>query len=560
MSSRPGLGQNQAGGATPRQPAQAIDSATLTRRRVLDTKAILDALRQRWWMAAALILLGITAGALPSPQSKAQAITTWSAAHTLLLSSTSSTQTIYSDPVAFNQLELFAVTGEVPKRAAAALNFNGEPAALAAQVAVKTDQQTGAIRISTNQSSAAYAVKVADAFADQLTSYLAERQDSLKAQRLQVTVGKVDSLSKRLADIETQLGKKPGDSVLTAQLAALTREYSVVYEQNQQLLEEDGQLQLTTLERAQAIAVTSSGGLAAPSSRVSRGILGGVVGAIAGMGVTLLLARSDRRIRTRDQIEVIFESQDQVAVPYTSESHHGIVVTPDRHDTLSDSYRALRSVVSFVEAGKAASEGRVPVILVVSPSSGDAKTSVTSNLAAAFAETGVPSAVVNTDFRRPSLSKLILGRKPEPFAFTAEELATVSPALLFRPTTVEGMVLFDLAGSPGSPGELARMTAARIPDLNQSSVPVSVIVVDTSPVGATAEVLELVPLADVIVILVRVDHTELEPARNTYHTIKRLAHAQILSVVVGEKPGRKYYYEYAERQKSGKGRWRSHKV
>ncbi len=490
------------------------------------------------------MLLGIAVTVAPSPKTAVEAATSWQASHTLLLSSTSSSGNASSDAVLFNQVALFATTGEVPKRAAAAIGYNGEPAALAAQVTVDTDAATGAVRITTTQSTAEAAVRVANAFADQLTTYLSERQDKLQTQRLASTLEQVDSLEKEIKSLQTQILATPTDAVLTSRLDALSRDYSATYEQYRQLQVDKGQLQLTTLERAQAIVI-SKGGLSAPTSRSSRGVLGGIVGFIAGIGVALMLARSDRRIRTRAQAEGIFGLRSQVAIPDTTEKNHGIVVVPNRHEPLSDAYRTLRSVVGFVEGGKAQREGRVAVILVVSAASGDAKTSVATNLAAAFVETGVRTVAVNTDFRRPSLSPRILGKQAEDLGFTTEELVTTPIKSLLVRSPINGLVVLDMSATQASPGDLARITAARIPEL--TSVSASAAVVDTSPVGATAEVLELVPLADVIVLTVRVGHTYIDAAHRTIDTIKALTSAPMLLVVVGEKPSRSDYYEYANR-------------
>ncbi len=510
----------------------------------MDTKAVLEALRRRWWILVGFTVLGTVVAALPSPKATTDSTaTSWTAAHTLLLSSTSATATIYSDPVTFNQLQLFATTGEVPKRVADALEFDGPPAALAAQVSVAVDQNTGAVRISTRQPTQAEAVRIADEFADQLTSYLSERQDSLKALRIAASLEQVDSLEKEIKDLGRRLAVKAGDAVLTAQLDALSRQYSAAFEQYRLLQVDQGQLQLTTLERAQAVAVVSGGaGLGAPRSRVSRGVLGGLVGTALGFGATLLLARTDRRIRSRVQAEAIVGVRSQVVIPDSVDRNLGIVVVPERHDPLSDSYRTLRSVVGFIESGSAHAEGRVPVVLVVSGSSGDAKTSVAGNLAAAFVETGIRTVAVNTDFRRPALSLRILGHKVAGLGLTAYELGRVPIRKLLTRSSLEDLVVFDLAGENASPGDLARITAARIPELQ--GVGASVVVVDTSPVGLTAEVLELVPVADVVVQVVRIDHSSIESVTRASETVRALTKAPLVLVVVGENIDSSNYYEY----------------
>jgi capsular polysaccharide biosynthesis protein len=503
----------------------------------MEAESLLNAVRRRWWVVVLLTVLGALAGALPSSEDSVDAVVVrnFDAAHTLLLSSSSATQNIYSDPITFNQLQLFATTGEVPRRVADRLGFTGPPAELALEVVVEVDQLTGAIRFSTTQTDAARAVLIADAFAEELTSYLSERQDSLRESRLAAARTRLDELQTQVEDANAQLAFDAEDPILRAELDALSRQYSVAFEALNALEAETGQLQLTTLERAEAIEVSSSsgGGLGAPESRVSRGLLLGAVGFAVGIGVAVLLARLDRRIRTKAQAEALVGVRSQVSIPLQDKkAPSAVVVRPGRHDTLSDAYRTLRSVVGFVEGGRAHAEGRAPVVLVVSAGPGDGKT-------------GLHTLAINTDFRRPSLSSRILGYKPEPLDLDLHEISSAPVDDIVRETELDGLALLDFAGVAASPGELARATAAIVPKLATQA---EAVVIDSSPIGATAEVLELVPQADIIVFVVRLDHTSIPTARRTVEVMRALTEAQILLAIVGEGAERtSYYYEYSSR-------------
>ena len=226
----------------------------------------LDALRRFWWIVVIFTILGAIVAGAPSPQKAADSVTRWNAAHTLLVSNTSDGG-VYSDPQAFNQLTLFATTGRVPERAAEALDYGGSPAALARQVVVTSDQQTGALEISTTQETEADAVAIADAFAEELTTYLSERQDQLSQDRIAATLGRLNELEAQINDVEaTVLMSSPDpdgvpieDPVARAQLDALSRQYSVVFEQYNTLQADQGQLVLTTLEEAQGVPVQETG-------------------------------------------------------------------------------------------------------------------------------------------------------------------------------------------------------------------------------------------------------------------------------------------------------------
>lgn len=494
-----------------------------------------------------LAAVGVLVGALPNPSTTADAPAenvSFKANHTLLVSTPTGSDFVQNQTV-FNQLELFTTVGEVPSRAAKLLGFDGEPAQLASEVEVELNEQAGAIRIGTEQESADRAVAIADTFAEELTNYLAERQDTLLIQRAEALQNRLDKLETDMKDLQRKVAGNPSDSVAQAQLDALARRYSVAFEQQTALNEDQGQVVLTTLESAQPVRVTSAAarGLSAPRSRFSRGVLGGLLGGLIGLGVAMLMARADRRIRTKSQAEQLFGIRANVVIPVApADQARGIVVGPTRHDGLSDAYRTLRSVLGFVEGGAAKEEGRAPVVLVVSASPGDGKTSVTANLAAAFVETGSRTIAVNTDFRRPTLSARILGQKPQPMGFTAAELGSLPPRFLLNRTPVPGLALMDLAGVPGGThGGLARTTAQFLPRLAKLA---DAIVVDSSPIGATAEVLELVPLADVIVLVTRLGNTSIHTAERTIEILRSLTTAEILLAVVGDSSEKGYYYYY----------------
>jgi Mrp family chromosome partitioning ATPase/capsular polysaccharide biosynthesis protein len=506
---------------------------------------------------------GAVIGGLPAPDSAADSVTRYTASHTILVSSTSENGSIFTDPQAFNQLQLFATTGEVPKRAAESIDYSGAPAALASTVDVVADQQTGALRITTTQDGADEAVEVADAFGDELSSYLGERQDELRQDRLSSTLKRLQDLEAQIAEVEGQVLIPPAnpddpeslpteDPIARAQLDGLSRQYSVVFEEYNSLQADQGQLVLTTLERAQPVPVTEEG-LTAPRSRIGRGVLGALAGFAIGVGLALLLGRADRKIRSVEQAEELLGLPANTTIPLVR--HHDstvLAVTPGRHDPLSDSYRTLRSMLVFLDNENDELRTRASITLVVSPGPGDGKTSVSANLVAAMAESGGRTVAINTDFRRPTLSARLGVIDPEPAGFDLHEIESAPLELVLSPASDPGLAVLDLSGMRGNtPGDLARVTAKILPRVAQIA---DTIVVDTSPVGATAEVLEFVPQADNIVMVVRLDHTTASTARRSIETVRTLSKGNLLLVLVGaDSAGDSYYYYYSSAASRGSG-------
>jgi Mrp family chromosome partitioning ATPase/capsular polysaccharide biosynthesis protein len=515
----------------------------------MDNTSALGAIRRRWWILLLLAVVGAALAALPETKRVEQQVTrSFNATHTMLVNDSDSVSG--GSSVSPNQVGLLATVGEVPQRVADLIDYDGNAAQLASGVTVEFDYSTGALTFETTQASAQQAEIISNAFAEETNRYLAERQDVAYQERLAATFDRLEALENDLDDLTAQLGSDPDNPALKAQRDAISRQYSVAFEQSQTLTAAPPVIGFTTLQRAQAIEVTKSTGIDTPTSRGTRAMMGLAAGLAMGVAAAALLGRLDRRIRTREQAEEVLGMRARVIVPMASDDKvGGLVVVTGRHDPLSDSYRTLRNVVSFVQNGLEPVD-HAWVTLVVSPGPGDGKTSAAANLAAAFVESGERTVVVNTDFRRPRLAAAVRETPPTRLPYELEDLGAVRPQSLLVPTDLQGMLLMDLSTIDATPGELARATAHQVSELSLIS---NAIVIDTSPVGATAEVLDLVPLADIIVVVARVGHTSIEAASRTVAVLRDLTTAPMVLALNGLKQARAPYYEYTDRRNPDDG-------
>ncbi len=243
----------------------------------------------------------------------------------------------------------------------------------------------------------------------------------------------------------------------------------------------------------------------------------------------------------------------EIPVVKTPDGTAGVVVVHGRHDVLSDSYRTLRNVVTFIQSG-AEQLQRAHVTVIVSPGQGDGKTALAANLAAAWVETGRRTIAVNTDFRRPRLTQAVNGEPPAELPFDLEELELIDPTLLLRQTRHSKLLMLDLSPIAAPPSELVRSSAVHLPTLSGIA---DEIVIDTSPVGLTAEPLEVVPFADVIILVVRLGHTLLEDAERTLTRLRDVSTAPVILALTGVKPSRGKYVEYGDDRQRTSWPWPS---
>lgn len=508
----------------------------------MNQTSLLSALRRRWWIIVLFALAGATAGAIPEPEQVEEIERSFVATHTLLLNDTD--EQSGSTVISPSQVTLFVTTGEVPQRVADELGSSGNPATLASQVESVFDFGTGALTITGRGDDGSRVEEVVDTFADTLVSYLAERQDVIYQERLAASLQRLADVELQLTDITSELARDPDDPILLAQQSAIARQYSVAFEQNEQLAVSPPVIGFTTLQRAQAVETTDTG-LGAPRSRTTRAALGGIVGAALGIGIALLLGVLDRRIRSKEQAEEAVGLRAQVTIPKSpAKDRDQIIVRPDRHDTLSDSYRTVRTVVAFAHSNRDP-ELPAPITLVVSPSAGDGKTSLAANLAAASAASGQRTVLINADFRRPRLASVFGSDAEAPLPFMFEDIEKLNGPTLLNRTGIERLRLFDLSRVHAPASELSLATIEKLPDLRAMC---DHVIIDTSPIGATAEVLDLVPHADAIVMTVRVGNSTVAQAQRASALIRDLTTVPTILVVGGVKGESSPYDEYTDRR------------
>lgn len=387
----------------------------------MDPLEYLRAIVRRWPIVLILTLVGGVLGFLSASERPQEIRSYYRATHTMLSTAQSYSPNMMVGTVTFAQIPVFATTGEVPRIVAEQVGYSGPPAQLASRVSVQTDVTTGIIRFTVEGDDANEVVSLADAFADETIRYLTARQEDARQTNLAKAFEDMDRLEQDIQNLDDQLaGRVPSegasDEVLRAQRDAAVREYSVAFERYRSLSDDaSGTLNITTLERAQPVAVNQSG-FTAPQSRTVRTLLGAGLGAFLGLGIAALAERFDARLRDRRRSEEIFGAPVVSELPSLTRKQRAerLIVGPDQHHMAAEAYRSLRTSVTFMAAGgQPQTEGdHVGVVLVTSPGPGEGKTTTAVNLAAAFAETGRNVLLVNSDFRRPIASTMVMDERP----------------------------------------------------------------------------------------------------------------------------------------------------
>ena len=142
----------------------------------MDLVDYLKILQRRWLVVAAAGLVALLVGVITLPIGRAATdeapklqVSQYKATTTLLQTASS------ADTVPLTTLPIFVASGDVPKAAAKALGYKGDPSLLGQQVSVTIDDKTTTVGVTAVSQDPDTAVRTADAFSTALIDYLRHR-------------------------------------------------------------------------------------------------------------------------------------------------------------------------------------------------------------------------------------------------------------------------------------------------------------------------------------------------------------------------------------------------
>lgn len=380
------------------------------------------ALRRRWPIVASVVAIALVAGWFvssgdptgPSSSRRGQLYK-----GTVIMLSTDGNNDRLSD---LETLAKLTTVGDVPIRAAKALNHSGSPLALAESIEAKADSKTGLLTITATSKNPDEAKRLADTFAKELVGFVTEQRQKFAAPLAQ----QAEKLKGELAALDARIIRVPSEAaILRPQRDAKAREYASVLQRYQQAASADsaaGIPQIIQEASPQPAAKGSERALKAPVSRTNRMLLALVLGLLGGATAALVLDRFDTRIRTKQAAEEHFGLPvlgEIPPIPWHKRGRSQIVAATDPLSPAAEAFRVLAAQMNRWSSLKLTQgdngyhdngyhhngTGPKRTILVTSPAPSEGKTTVVANLAATFAELGHNVLVLSCDFRRPKIHR-----------------------------------------------------------------------------------------------------------------------------------------------------------
>jgi succinoglycan biosynthesis transport protein ExoP len=277
-----------------------------------------------------------------------------------------------------------------------------------------------------------------------------------------------------------------------------------------------------------------------------------VVSMLVGLGLAFVVDSADRRFRSPAEIRselgvpvvghIPIIRPEKKAKKKANQEQEGTVLAHELRTVhaplgrVAEAYRAVRTAIYFSARG-----GGHKVIQVTSPTPGDGKSTLAANLAVSIATSGKRVLLLEADFRRPRVHK-IFGLSNE-IGMTAVIEDSVDWLDAVQTTSVDNLNVMTCGKRPRQPSEL--LTSKRFEELlDLFREQFDLVIIDTPPVGAVTDPLNVAPRVDGVLVVLRLSKSARNSARRSLEALEEVGGNVIGIVVNGVEQGQEGNYGY----------------
>ncbi len=295
--------------------------------------------------------------------------------------------------------------------------------------------------------------------------------------------------------------------------------------------------------------------------------LGGVGGLLTAIAIALLLETADKSFRNPDEISKQLRLPVIGHIPELAADRDWKIVKDNKVDSsisvhhrpksrLAESYRAVRAALFF------GFRGQTPRVLQVpSANSGDGKTTLCCNLAAAVAMSGKKCLLVDCDLRRPRVHKLFGLSLDVGVSSVVRDGMDVPDAV--QPTLVPNLDVMTVGPRVDNPAELL-LSPQFTHVVQQMREKYDFVLIDTPPILIVTDPAAVAAHVDGVILVVRNTKRSRPQTRRVRETLDLIG-ARVVGVVVngvsersaGYGYGDSYSYNYTTSYRSGAGKYYS---
>lgn len=263
-------------------------------------------------------------------------------------------------------------------------------------------------------------------------------------------------------------------------------------------------------------------------------LLGAAIGFVLSAGAAYLMEYLDDTLKTPEEISSALEAPIIGFIAATNgNGEHYAVVAQSPRSAVAEAFRTLRTNLEFAGVDRP-----LKTILVTSPSPGDGKTTVATNLAMITAQGDKRVVLVDADMRRPRVHRFANLSNSFGLSDVFRNKMALSEATQSWAAS-ENLAVITSGSLPPNPAEL--LNSSRMGEiLEELSTQADAVIIDSPPVMVTDPSI-LAARVDGVVIVVEPGRTNAVAARALVEQMKR-ADARVVGVVLNRIPRRPGYY------------------
>jgi polysaccharide biosynthesis transport protein len=544
-----------------------------------DAAAILAPLWKRKWLILAVAVL--VAGATYGYYKRQPAL--YSASTQLDLSSGSEARQLVSGTQGRSQLSSHTLAD-----AAAVITSSGVAEAVRARLQrehirskglgkahAKASSESDLVTITTEAGSAKAAARLANYYAlaylaQQRRSYRREIEAAIASTRRQLRRIEAAQAASTSAAQRKSSAKGSSSGRSAAGGSAVIQAASLASKINQL----ESELSVSSVQQISP-ATPKTARLVSPKPK-QNAIFGFVVGLLLAAIAVFVVSRLDRRVRSLEQLEAIFDVQLLAALPRARVPIFHRDGQPRPSTPLLEPLRRLHASLQLADAVEPEREGPPRLILFVSPDAGDGRSTLIADLALVQRDAGARVAVIDADLRQPAQARLLDVSAPSglvevlagavPFESAVRSVGPAAPAPQFdSPQPVAGVStvvrspptgsLSVLAGGGPAVNPPALLASQAMQELLRSAAAdYDYVLVDAPPPLLVSDVMPLLRTVDGLVIVGRMEHTREASAERLAQLLARTSAAPVLGVIANS-ASRADIRRYGFSSASGRRRW-----
>src|SRR5260370_8481017 len=263
-------------------------------------------------------------------------------------------------------------------------------------------------------------------------------------------------------------------------------------------------------------------------------------GSVIGCGLVVGTDMADRSIRSVNEVEEVLGLPVLTLVPRSKRRHLDkepvVTARPGSHE--AEAFRSLRTALSFLGQQK-----DFKTVLFTSANPSEGKTYCSLNCAAALAQMGLRTLLIDADLRRPNLSKaLTTDRKAA--GLTACLSGHASLMACCHETETENLFFLSAGERASEPAEL--LASGDLPGLlNEAKLHFDRIVLDSAPVNAVGDTQLVAKEIEMVCLVIWARNTHRNALIRAFDHLSLATHRPDAVVLNRMVRGSRDYYHFA---------------